>query len=64
MTPEELEQVFELAANNALLYGIGFIRIINTPSGMDIETIQPEEYLAMSRALEWASENMGKVRQQ
>lgn len=65
MTPEEVEDVFERAANHALLYGCGFIRIVHNLRGtLTVDIVEPEEYLDMSKALLWASENMEKRVQQ
>lgn len=57
MTNDELEQVFEQAAEHAFTHGCGFIRLINTPTGLIVDVIYPEEYLDLSLALQWAAEN-------
>lgn len=57
MTNDELEQVFEQAAEHALTHGCGFIRLMHTPTGLMVDVIYPEEYLDLSLALQWAAEN-------
>lgn len=63
MTSEDTDAIFALAANNAIVYGIGIIKMTNTPTGIMVDVIQPEEYLQMSDALKWASENTFRVDQ-
>jgi len=46
-----------MAANNAMLYGMGLIKLTHTPTGIVVDVIQPEEYLDVSMALEWAAQN-------
>ena len=57
MTLEDAEALFTVAANNAMIYGMGLIKLTNTPTGIVVEVIQPEEYLDVSLALEWAAQN-------
>ena len=57
MTLEDAEAIFTVAANNAMIYGMGLIKMTNTPTGIVVEVIQPEEYLDVSLALEWAAQN-------
>ena len=59
MNEDEVD-IFSVAVNNAILYGCGFIKIINTPRGMVVDVIEPEEYLEMSKALEWAASEIKK----
>lgn len=58
MTHEDANNLFQLAANNAILYGVGIIQLINTPTGIVVEVIAPHEYLQTSESLKWASEHM------
>ena len=61
MTPEEAVHIFEKAAEHAIVYGCGFVRITHSLDGtLLIDIVEPEEYLDMSKALVWASENMWK----
>ena len=64
MTLEDADALFQLAANNAILYGVGLIKFVNTPTGIVVEVIGPEEYLQMSKSLEWVSENIQMPRTQ
>lgn len=57
MTPEDADAIFTIAANNAILYGMGLIKLTNTPTGIVVDVIQPEEYIDVSVALQWAAEN-------
>ena len=63
-TLEDADALFQLAANNAIMYGVGLIKFINTPTGIVVEVIGPEEYLQMSKSLEWVSENIQMPRTQ
>jgi hypothetical protein len=58
LTHEDANNLFQLAANNAILYGVGIIKLINTPTGIVVEVIAPHEYLQTSESLKWASEHM------
>jgi hypothetical protein len=64
MTPEDANNLFQLAANNAILYGVGIIKLVNTPTGIIVEVIAPHEYLQTSESLKWASEHMELPRTQ
>ena len=57
MTPEDAQAIFTVAANNAILYGMGLIKLTNTPTGIVVDVVQPEEYIDVSVALQWAAEN-------
>ena len=58
MTADEIESVFSKAAENAIIYGCGFIKMVHTPTGsLIVDVIEPEEYKILSEALAWASEN-------
>lgn len=57
MTEGDIEALFTMAANNAMLYGMGLIKLTHTPTGIVVDVIQPEEYLDVSLALEWAAQN-------
>ncbi len=57
ISKEELEEVFNQAFTNAITHGCGFIRVFHTPTGLQIDVIEPEEYLDLSLALQWAAEN-------
>ena len=46
MTHEDAEALFQLAANNAILYGVGIIKLVNTPTGIIVEVIAPHEFVA------------------
>ena len=61
MTEDDIESIFAIAANNAIVYGMGLIKLTNTPTGIVVDVIQPEEYLDVSVALEWAAKNTTKV---
>jgi|DEB19_MinimDraft_3_1074340.scaffolds.fasta_scaffold04025_6 hypothetical protein len=61
MTEEDIESIFAIAANNAMLYGMGLIKLTNTPTGIMVDVIQPEEYIDVAVALEWAAKNTIKV---
>lgn len=62
MTPEEFEGIFNQAYTNALTHGCGFIRLTNTPTSLLVDVIEPEEYLDLSLALQWAAENAINVK--
>ena len=64
MKIEDIEALFQLAANNSILYGVGIIKFINTPTGITVEVIAPQEYLETSEALKWASEHIELPRTQ
>lgn len=64
MTLEDADALFQLAANNAILYGVGIIKLINTPTGIIVEVVGPHEYLDLSKAMEWAAENIHLPTQQ
>jgi len=64
LTPEDASNLFQLAANNAILYGVGIIQLVNTPTGIVVEVIAPQEYLQTSESLKWASEHMEMPRTQ
>jgi hypothetical protein len=48
---------------NAMVHGMGFIKVTNTPTGVFVEVIEPEEYLMVSEAMKWAAENMVRTDQ-
>jgi hypothetical protein len=54
---EELEDIFNMAFTNAITHGCGVIRVFNTPTGLQIDVVEPEEYLDLGLALQWAAEN-------
>ena len=60
MTPEDSQALFLIAANNAILYGMGLIKLTNTPAGIVVDVIQPEEYIDVAVALQWAAEQKPK----
>jgi hypothetical protein len=45
------------AYSNALLYGIGVIKVVNTPQGPVMSVVSREEYLAVADHLKFAAEN-------
>lgn len=45
------------AYSNALLYGIGVIKVVNTPQGPMMSVVSREEYLAVADHLKFAAEN-------
>ena len=55
-TPEEVLTLSD-AYTNALLYGIGVIKIVNTPRGPEMFVVPREEYLAVAEHLKFAVEN-------
>lgn len=57
MTSSEVIEVFNQAAEHALIHGCGLIRLTNTPTGLMVDVIYPEEYLNLSVSLQWAAEN-------
>lgn len=64
MNEEETMGLFQLAANNAVLYGLGLIKMVNTPTGIIVEVVAPQEYLQTSESLKWVSENIEVPRTQ
>lgn len=58
ISAEDLDDIFSQAFTNAVTHGCGFIRVFHTPTGMKIDVIEPEEYLDLSMALQWAAENI------
>lgn len=55
-TPEEVLTLSD-AYTNALLYGIGVIKIVNTPRGPEMFVVPREEYLDVADHLKFAVEN-------
>lgn len=54
---DDIIGIFNQAAENAMLYGCGIIKVVSTPTGLLVDVIEPEEYLSASEALKWAAEN-------
>jgi len=55
-TPQEVLTLSD-AYTNALVYGIGVIKIVNTPRGPEMSVVPREEYLAVADHLKFAVEN-------
>ena len=53
----EDENPLNAAFANAYLYGIGIIKIVNTPRGPEMSIVGHEEYLELAEALKFVAEN-------
>lgn len=64
MTKDEADQVFDEAYTNALIYGIGMIRIVNTAKGPIMAAVSRSEYEATAEHLRWVSEHTMHIKDQ
>lgn len=60
-TPQEVLTLSD-AYTNALVYGIGVIKIVNTPQGPVMSVVPSEEYLAVADHLKFAVENTMEIK--
>ena len=54
--------VYDEAMTNALLNGVGLIKIIYNGRGMQFSAISPNEYLDLAEALTWADKYRVKTK--
>ena len=57
LAQEAMSAVFSDAQTNALLYGVGFIRISYTNGSMDFSAVDREEFRDMADSLIWLDNN-------
>ena len=57
MTPDEEPNAVEQAYTNALIYGIGLVKMMNTPEGVVLSIVDPKEYLELAQSLEYVAKN-------
>lgn len=57
LAAEAMSAVFSDAQCNALLYGMGLIRISYVNGCMDFSAVDREEFMAVAEALEWLDKN-------
>jgi hypothetical protein len=58
MTEEALNTVFA----NAYMFGIGIMKVVNTPRGLEMSVVGHEEYLKLSEALKFVAENTVEIK--
>ena len=45
-----------MASTDAMIYGVGFVKITNHPTGMTVSRIPREEWLEAAEHLKWLAE--------
>jgi hypothetical protein len=51
------DEIFDGAYTDALLYGVGIIRMANTPDGIQMTHVPREEFMDLAKHLEFVTKN-------
>ena len=60
MTPQPIRNAFEIFDNaytDALVYGVGIVKMYNTPNGIQMTNVLREEYMALAKELKFVAKN-------
>jgi len=64
MTEQDLSNVFEEATMQALLYGVGFLRIQHANGDLIVSTVHRDEFQSTADHLVWLDQNSIHVEKQ
>ena len=57
MTQEEFAEVFHDATMQAVIYGVGLVKVQYTNGELEVSSVQREEFLHLADHLKWIDEN-------
>jgi hypothetical protein len=57
MTQEEFAEVFHDATMQAVIYGVGLVKVQYVQGELEVSSVQREEFLPLSDHLKWIDEN-------
>lgn len=64
MTQEEFAEVFHDATMQAVIYGVGLVRVQYHNGELEVSSVQREEFLPLSDHLKWIDENAADMEKQ
>jgi hypothetical protein len=57
MTQEEFAEVFHDATMQAVIYGVGLVKVQYVEGELEVSSVQREEFMHLSDHLKWIDEN-------